>query len=554
MKIMKKSLAVLLALLTLLSVASFGASADETGYNYSISTEFYSLDSNGEWVPAESVASGDSVKMRVSVSSNFVSGSASILLAYDKSVLTVGSLFDSGSVRLALNDDFALTKSIQQVSAYNGQNAATKQLGLGNITSEQYSAYSFITLSIYTSGCLAYDGSDWLFEIDMSVLKGSRGKELECFVIPETVCTVNNTQGYVSFPYAPSTDSTASELTSAFLWYDNAPVLESEKVTVVASPTERTAVWVVDGVEEKVEYYEIGDEITGAWTPEKTGYTFAGWTPEIPDAMPDGDLTFTAQWSASTDTRYSVETYTMNANGEYLLSTQAYTGTTDETVSATPEIAEGFELNGEKSVLSGAVAADGSLVLKVYIDRKTYTFTTVVDGVPTSADYRYGAAVPAPAVPSKQGWSFTGWDNQIPSTMPAENVTLTAKFSILTTVAIKNNPGSKSINYGETLRLTAITANLPEGAYVKWYVEGSGVSMSQSADGLTCEVKSTSSGTATVTAKVVDRNGNAIKNDSGSEISDSQKVVSNAGFWQKIVSFFKNLFGSNRTIVQLFRI
>ena len=52
--------------------------------------------------------------------------------------------------------------------------------------------------------------------------------------------------------------------------------------------------------------------------------------------------------------------------------------------------------------------------------------------------------------------------------------------------------------------------------------------------------------------KVVDKNGNPLSNDSG-EISDSQKVVSKAGIWQKIVSFFKNLFGSNRTIIQLFR-
>ena len=77
--------------------------------------------------------------------------------------------------------------------------------------------------------------------------------------------------------------------------------------------------------------------------------------------------------------------------------------------------------------------------------------------------------------------------------------------------------------------------------------------MSQNADGSVCEIKSTGSGTVTVTAKVVDKNGNPVMN-GNSEISDSQKVVSNGGFFQKIISFFKNLFGINRTIIQMFRV
>lgn len=689
----KKILALLLAVITLMSVVSFGVSA-ETDYNYNISTAFYSYDSaKSDWIKSTYAAGGDSVKMRVSVSTNFTSGPATILLAYDKSLLSVGDIFESGSISLNLNENFSFAKKdIQQVTAYDGYNVANKQYGLGNITKGQFDAYSFIAFSIRTSGCVVYDGSDWLFEVDMTVLDGNRGKALECFVIPETVCTKENSQGFVSFPYAPSGATSLAELTAAYGWYENSPVLESEKVTVTSSPTERIVTWVVDGVEEKVEFYEIGDEITGEWTPEKTGYTFDSWSPSVPDAMPSESLTFTAQWKinqytitfdtdggsevsaitqdyatevtkpadpakmgytfngwspevpstmpaenitvtaqwqvnsydavfnanggawedgetskavsvaynseisapespakqgyvfagwsadgvnaldtlgimdsvngksftalwlASTETHYSVETYMMDANGVYQLSTAACTGTTDETVSVNATIPQGFELNREKSVLSGTVAADNSLVLKVYIDRKTYTFTTVADGVAASADYLYGASVSTPATPSKQGYAFAGWDKAVPSTMPAENVTLTALFKIVTTVAIKNNPGSKTINYGETLRLTAITANLPEDAYVKWYVDGSGVSMSQKADGSTCEIKSTGSGTVTVTAKVVDKNGNPVKNDSGSEISDSQKVVSNAGFWQKIVSFFKNLFGVNRTIIQVFKI
>ena len=117
-------------------------------------------------------------------------------------------------------------------------------------------------------------------------------------------------------------------------------------------------------------------------------------------------------------------------------------------------------------------------------------------------------------------------------------------------VSIKNNHGSATINYGETLRLTAIAENLPAGAYVKWFAEGSGVEITQNADGSVCEVKSVSSGTATVIARVVDKNGNPITDSNGADISASQKITSKAGFFQKLISFFKNLFGINRTVVQ----
>ncbi len=117
-------------------------------------------------------------------------------------------------------------------------------------------------------------------------------------------------------------------------------------------------------------------------------------------------------------------------------------------------------------------------------------------------------------------------------------------------VSIKNNHGSVTINYGETLRLTAIAENLPSGAYIKWFAEGSGIEIAQNADGSVCEVKSVSSGTATVIARVVDKNGNPITDSNGAEISASQKITSKAGFFQKIISFFKNLFRINRIIEQ----
>lgn len=112
------------------------------------------------------------------------------------------------------------------------------------------------------------------------------------------------------------------------------------------------------------------------------------------------------------------------------------------------------------------------------------------------------------------------------------------------TVIIKNNTGSRTINYGETLKLSVIATDKPADATITWYVDG--VKMSE---GETFNV-SFESGTKTVEVKLVDANGSVLKNASGNEIKDSENVTVKGGFFQKIISFFKNLFGINRTVVQ----
>lgn len=104
-------------------------------------------------------------------------------------------------------------------------------------------------------------------------------------------------------------------------------------------------------------------------------------------------------------------------------------------------------------------------------------------------------------------------------------------------------PSTSTVKYGETLILHADFANIPADAKIEWSVVGKGVEIKPSPDGKTCAVTSTATGDATITAKYVDAN--------GTEHVGSRKIESNASFWQKIVSFFKNLFRINRTIEQV---
>ena len=111
-------------------------------------------------------------------------------------------------------------------------------------------------------------------------------------------------------------------------------------------------------------------------------------------------------------------------------------------------------------------------------------------------------------------------------------------------IKIRNNSGSKTINYGETLKLTAIVTNKPSNAKIYWYVDGV-----KKGEGEVFNVNF-ENGTKIITVKLVDSNGVVYQNANGDEIADSENVTINSGFFQKIISFFKNLFGINRTVVQ----
>lgn len=161
---------------------------------------------------------------------------------------------------------------------------------------------------------------------------------------------------------------------------------------------------------------------------EKVGYTFTGWNPALTAIGVDGaryDAMYVAQ-----NVDYKVNVYTMGLDGNYgepeVLS---YTATADSSVTYPAAEKTGFTI-ADNSVLSGTVAPDGSLVLSVYYSRNQYTFKTVVDGVEAPVTYYYGADIEAPAAPVKEGYTFVKWDATIPATMPARDVTVTAVFKI----------------------------------------------------------------------------------------------------------------------------
>ena len=184
------------------------------------------------------------------------------------------------------------------------------------------------------------------------------------------------------------------------------------------------AIFTVDGEEYAKVPTKVDDQIVAPKDPSKEGYTFAGWKPSV-GIMGTADATFEAVFAAAGDTAYTVNTYVMGTDGTYGDPTsEKLTGTTGSTATYAPEAREGFTV-ADNSVLSGVVAADSSLVLKVYYSRNQYKLS--VDGV--ESDVYYGAALNIAAPAAREGFTFTGWNVEVPANMPASDLTLVSQWS-----------------------------------------------------------------------------------------------------------------------------
>lgn len=195
----------------------------------------------------------------------------------------------------------------------------------------------------------------------------------------------------------------------------NAAVKGLEKMTY-------NATFYVDGTEYRVVSTKVGEQIIAPENPTKEGFVFTGWDKEV-GVMGTEDVSFNAQFSAG-EVSYKVETYVMDVNGAYgAADVKVVPATTGAAVSVDPEAREGFTVAAD-SVLSGTVAADGSLVLKVYYSRNQYKLT--VDGAESMV--YYGAELNI-AEPTKDHYTFAGWNVEVPATMPASDLTLVSQWT-----------------------------------------------------------------------------------------------------------------------------
>ena len=158
------------------------------------------------------------------------------------------------------------------------------------------------------------------------------------------------------------------------------------------------------------------------------GYTFGGWNKAdgtawdyASDKVTD-NITLYAKWAANT---YTI-TFDTAGGSEIAPITQEY-----GTVITAPEAPtrEGYTFMGwDKEIPTTMPAENMTVTAQWEINRYTITFDTAGGSEITPITQDYGTAITAPADPTREGYTFIGWDREIPTTMPAENITLKAKW------------------------------------------------------------------------------------------------------------------------------
>ena len=176
---------------------------------------------------------------------------------------------------------------------------------------------------------------------------------------------------------------------------------------------------------------QAGEKAVKPDDPKVNGLTFGGWYTD--EDCTDGNeynftasvtkgLTLTAKWTANS---YTI-TFDTDGGSKIDPITQDYG--TAITAPADPTRGGYTFIGWDKAIPATMPAGDMTLTAQWRINRYTVTFDT--DGgseiAPITQDY--GTAITAPADPTRGGYTFIGWDKAIPTTMPAGDMTITAKW------------------------------------------------------------------------------------------------------------------------------
>ena len=233
-------------------------------------------------------------------------------------------------------------------------------------------------------------------------------------------------------------------------WYDNENLTGSPVTAIGGAETgnkEYWAKWEINqytvtvkpenGKADIIITQDYGTPIT-APTLTREGYTFKGWDKEIPETMPAGNITVKAQWEIN---QYTI-TFDTNGGSEIAPITQDY-GT--EITAPDNPTRKGYTFKGWDREIPETMPAE-NITVKAQWEINQYTITFDTNGgseiVPITQDY--GTEITVPDNPTRKGYTFMGWDKEIPKTMPAENITVKAQWEINQyTIAFDTNGGSE---------------------------------------------------------------------------------------------------------------
>ena len=163
----------------------------------------------------------------------------------------------------------------------------------------------------------------------------------------------------------------------------------------------------------------------------RVGYTQVGWSTvdggekvyDFKDIYTKNEaLTLYPVWNTN---KYTI-TFDTNGGSEIAPITQDY-GT--EITAPDKPTRKGYTFKGWDKEIPETMPAE-NITVKAQWEINQYTITFDTNGgskiAPITQDY--GTEITAPDNPTRKGYTFKGWDKEIPETMPAENITIKARW------------------------------------------------------------------------------------------------------------------------------
>jgi len=358
-----------------------------------------------------------------------------------------------------------------RISVYAGKlRIITSGNNVFNPSDEQYE----LEFESYSNGILAVkDGKDFLsnFTLTNNLGWGLAVSGNDLVTIPTYTVTFKNwnyatlktqTINHGSAATAPE-DPTRDGYT--FIGWDIAFSNVTIDLTVTAEYTINTytvafADW--NGTTLETQPVNHGFAATAPEDPTRDGYSFTGWDKAFSNVT--GDLVVTAQY---------IKTYTVTfVDWNYeMLKTQ----TINHGSSATPPTAptrEGYTFTGW-DIAFNKVTNDLTVTAEYTINSYTVTFAGWDGTVLKTQTVNQGSSAIAPTAPTRIGYTFTGWDKTFNNV--TSNLTVTARYTIITyTVTFVDWDGTvlktQTINHGSSA--TPPTAPTREGyTFTGWDIE-----------------------------------------------------------------------------------
>ena len=198
----------------------------------------------------------------------------------------------------------------------------------------------------------------------------------------------------------------------------------------------------------------FGEKVTAPAAPTKEGYTFLGWDHSIPETMPDVGSLLTARWKVN---QYTI---TFDTNGGSEIAPITLNFGEQVTAPAVPTKLGYFFAGWDKAIPTTMPAENVTIKAAWTVNQYTITFDTDGGSEIAPIKQNYATEIVAPAAPTKEGYTFAGWNVEIPATMPAENVTVKALWTLNQyTVTFDADNGTDTVtvtvNHGETVTAPA---------------------------------------------------------------------------------------------------